>query len=372
MKSNDLAAALKPFGMLANKNALSASYRSLFLAPGLIRGASAFGVLEAHVPISITTKEGAAINEPVVVDASAFAALSQSLPTEEEVELVLQSGALHWECGMATGKLAINAKEVQIPTIDDELIGPVIGLPIRERVALSEAVELGGLSCGPSSTSSAGIYGVLFDNREDFSILSSDSITISRCLYSQKIAEFPDATVFSPDAMAIFRQVMGSTGDGDAALSITSKALYYEGGTFRLLLRPIPPMKQDLRAATGNFIDCEVGALIPKAKIAAFVKRVGALAEVKQLAHVDLQASEGAIFLGFEEGTSGSEEYFLIEGLKVPDLGPISIEATRLARALSHCETLGLDHMERGILTLSSKAPAFRYLISGKKATASS
>jgi len=367
MQSDDLATALKPFGLLANKNALAAHYRSILLAPGLVRGASAFGVLEANIPIAITNGEGGAINEPVVVDATAFAALAQSLPPKEEVNLEFKNGGLLWSCGLATGKLAVSAKEIVVPSVEADLAGTWVPQTIRDRVALAEAVELGGLSCGPSSTASAGIYGIVFDNRGDLSILSSDSVTLSRCLLSGSVPAFPEATTFSPDAMAILRAALAGTGDGDSKISISDKALFYQGGPFVLMLRPIPPMKQDLRSFASNFHDCEISAEIPKAKIAAFVKRVGALAEVKQHAHVDLLVSEGAIALAFEEGSSSSEEYFLIEGLQVPDIGPVSIEAARFARALSHSQSLGLDHLERGVLVLSTNAPPFRYFVSGRK-----
>lgn len=359
MLSNELVAILGPFAQMTNRNALSAVYRSLRIEPDHIRTSSAYGILEAKVALGLP--------EPIVIDTASFVAVIKSLPTQEEVILEVKAGALQWECGMATGKLALAARETVISAIGVIPDAPTYKMDKRRRDDFSEALELGGLSCGPVSMASAGIFGVVLDNRENFCVLSSDSVTIARCLLSPAIESFPDQLVLSPEAASLLSAVLDSAGEAEASIIAANTAIYISAGALSLMLRPIPALKHDLRKLAAEFYDCDTLVDLPKERVGAFIKRAAALAENKQNTHVQLSAINGAMSLTFAEGASASEEYYLVDKLEVPDLPPIMLEAGRLARALAHTSYIGLDHIERGVIVLSGKAPPFSYYISGRK-----
>lgn len=360
MLSNQLASALAPFALIVNRSALSPVYRSLLIEPDRVRAASAYGILQASI--------GLGLPEPIVVDAASFIAVIKSLSSHEEVALEIKAGALHWECGMATGRLALASKEIIIPSITAIPNEPPYRLDKRSREDFAEALDLGGLSCGPVSMASAGIYGVVIDNRANLSILSSDSVTMAKCLLSPTMDLFPEMIVISPEAADMLVAVLAkAAGDAVVSLAIGSSAIFAQVEAYQLLIRPIPALKHDLRAITDNFPECEVLMAIPQERVIAFIKRAAALAENKQNAHVVLQAVSGAMSLSFLEGASASEEYYLVDGLDVPDLPPIVLDASRTARALAHSSHIGLDHIERGIIVLTGKAPPFSYYISGRR-----
>jgi len=376
MNSNDFAEALAPFGLLANRNALSPVYRSIFLAPGLITGASQFGVLEAAIDaLEIKDAEGAAAT--ATVSAASLIAISKSLPPDEELALVVKSGALHWECGLAAGRIALAGSEVVLPSVasvTQEFHMPNIPaepLPARMRNELADVLLLGALSCGAASLASAGLFGVVIDNRETCSIYASDSVTLSRCLWRDSVPGFPDITVLSPEAVKVLCAILNHPAAGERAdlRIVENKLVLYRGGPFSLALRPIPPLKQDLRDLFQTYSEAADVVSLPQASIATFIKRATALAEAKGAAHVTLEVADGALSLSFEDATAAAEEYYLVDGMDSASAGlpAISLDAIRLARALAHSDSIVLDHLERGVLVLSGKAPPFSYVISGRR-----
>lgn len=355
MIASHLAQLMAPFAALANKHALSDLYKCILIDPDHVEGCSQYGIMDANVRLGIP--------ERVFLDAIVFHSVLKSLPDKEEVVFKLQAGALEWECGMSTGKLALLGAQ-KLPSIEGSDALPQ-GEPWTPTDAFIDALDLGGLSCGSVGMASAGVYGIVLDNRDDFSVLSSDDVTISICKAGAKVASFPEQVTFSPDAIAMLRMVLN--GDGkDAILSLSSSALYCVNKAFRLFLRPIPPIKHDLRAHAANFAAANTVAAIPRERLAAFIKRASALSEDKGRTHVTLAAASGALSLSFVEGASSSDEYYLVDKLDIPTLPEIKLDASRIARVLAHSEEIVLDHIDRRVLLLRGKTPPFTYMVCGR------
>ena len=51
---------------------------------------------------------------------------------------------------------------------------------------------------------------------------------------------------------------------------------------------------------------------------------------------------------------------------KLPEMQPITVDALRMARALSLSDDMVLDYIDKNILVMVNKTGSFRYVISGK------
>lgn len=366
MISSHIASILAPFAQLANKHALSDVYKCIEILPEkpCVRGCSAYGILEATVVIGI--------DQHVFLDVQTLYSVIKSLPDKEEVKFEIKGGTLHWECGLADGKLAL-MRQLDMPTIPEIDADVQVWNPTN---TFLDALELGGVSCGSQGMKSAGIYGIALDNRPGgFAIYSSDNVTVSNCAIGDNVAIFPAMTVLSPDAAEMLATVIAGNvhvvgkdvPDRCSELIIEEKAIYCINKAFCLMLRPIAALKQDLRELCDNFAVAESVADLPRERLADFIKRAAALAESKQRAFVTLTAAEGALLLSFSEGVSATDEYHIVEGLNIPSLPEIKLDAGRVARVLSHVDQIVLDHIERGVLILRGSSPSFRYMISGRK-----
>lgn len=359
MLSTDLHKALAPFRLVSNRNALSPTYRSLEISPGIVRGCSNYAQLELALDIMPADKE------PVVVDATAFLAVIASLPDNLEVDIETEDGVMVWSCGQAKGRLAL------LPGITM----PVIERPVISRreaakrwtptPAFRAALELGAISCANDSMASTGMFGIVIDNRKVLSVLSCDGATISHATVMDGVLDAaPALSVISPEAAVLLRMLLAS----DGKLEFEAKSLYFSNGMTKCLIKQLPPLKHDLASMLKKYETADIVAEVPTDRITAFIRRVGALTENKRNAHVSIGASDGRMTLSFEEGTASSEEYYLVEGLEIPDLPLVSLDASKTARALSHIDSIILDHVDRQVIILRGGAEeVFTYMVAGKR-----
>jgi hypothetical protein len=346
---------------MANRHALSPTYKTLEISPTHIRGAAPYGILEMEASLGIS--------ETIWVDALSFCAVVKSL-SAEELGLSVKAGALHWECGLADGKLALLGP-TDIPKADWSIFEQAFNDIWQPPPLFATALELGALSAGPQSMASAGVFGVVIDNRPDgLAILSSDNVTISNCAGGEFHEAIPSKIVLVPEAAILLGIILGFKSNyrekEPARLDLDDKAIFCQAGPARLMLRPAPPLRHDIRLLSDGFAENKLVAPLPAGQVAAFIRRAGALAESRQNAHVKLAAASGALSLSFLEGAAASDEYYIVEGLALPaDLPEIKLDAARIARVLTHANTVVLDHIQRGVLVFMGKDPEFRYMVSG-------
>jgi hypothetical protein len=353
MLSSALAAVLGPFASLSNKHAISSVYKTLEITPTLIRGTTPWGILEVNCESGVA--------DSFLIDSARFIAVVQSLPNAE-LELAVANNALTWKCGYANGKLAV-APPIE-STKPDWPEWEKLWSPDKQFL---ECLEIGGLSCGPQSMASAGVYGIAFDRTDEGLMLSSsDSVTMAICkAHTEQLRSsfWPHKFVLVPDALDLLTTILKQ---GTPRFGVDSQAVWASAGDFRLMLRPAPLLKQDILALASNFASKEAVATIPADRIGAFIKRAGALAESKANTMLTLRVVAGAIELSFAEGAATSDEYYLVDSLDVPGgLPEIKLDATRLARVLSYTDKVAFDHIDRGVLVFFGLKPAFDYLICG-------
>lgn len=347
----DIKTFLAPFKLLANKHALSPMYKSLELSENMVRGCSNFGMLEVTMNLGI---EGT-----MYVDASTFLAIIDSIPQDQELILADDNGVLLWACGSAKGKLALAVIE-NMPTIARRNKPDAWTTPAE----LADILELGALSCDSNTLASVGMHGVVLDNRGGaLAVRTSDNITIASAeLPGVSIPKAPDMVTMAPEAAALLAKVIRPGGK----LEIDDTSIYYRDDGCRLVLKQVAALKHDLAEVLGNFSEAELVAPVPRDRIMAFIKRVGALTESRKSLYVELHAQAGQLALSFAEAQAGSDEYYLIEGLKLPAELSIKLDAGRLARALASIDEVVLDHVGKGAVVFHGKKPEFTYMVAGR------
>jgi hypothetical protein len=355
MLSQDFAALISPFKQIANRAALSATYRSLELSEKTIRGCSGFAMMEVHGDFGIPA------GKPFYVDALSFIAVVGSLPRDQEVKLALTDGVFEWSCGSAKGRLALASID-NMPKIS-HANSPEAWIPVAEFKA---ALQLGTISCGSESLASVGLYGVVIDNRDDLCIYSSDSATVSACWVMEGGLNAPALMVLSPEAALLLATLVPLGGD-KAKLEFDETSIYYRDGTRRALIKQLAPLKHDIAALLSEYGSADTAVDLPVERVNSFIKRIGAIAESKKTNYVLVGASKGKLTMSFSDGIASSEEYYLVDELEVPDLPTIKLDAVKMGRALQHIQRIALDHIERGVLVLHGDDPMFQYILSGSQ-----
>lgn len=347
MLATDLAKQLASFSLLSNKNALSQIYSSLYLTPTLVRGCSAFGVMEVEVPTGI--------ERPVVIDAEAFLQVLKSLPGKE-LSFSIQDSVLQWECDFAKGKLALKESSIEIP----ELQWP-INPDVEVTSKFSKGLELGALACGSPALLSLGLYGILIHNFDQLRAYSTDDTTISSCLLGEAIPSKIEIVTLSPDAVKLLVDVTSDK----ACLAFDESTVYCSTPSTRLLLKQIAPLKHDIKEGAKQFSNCSQIVILNRDVISRFVRRSEALTENKGKVEVSVSVNKGSVRLEFDEGKSFNEEYYLAEGSTDLTVQPVTLEARRMTKVLSSATSIAFDHAKDGILIFQGDNE-FQFVICGK------
>ena len=354
MIASAVASALSLFGFMANKNGLSPSYRCLQITPTQVCGCSVFGIMERSIMLGIT--------DTIYVDASAFLSVVASLPGEEELTLAHENGVLSWTCGTTKGKLAAMAA-VTMPKITHRIKPDDAWKPTDNFV---DVLELGGIACGSEALRTIDMWGVCIDNTGDETVVyASDNSTISVCSLGAKLDKAPDIVTLRPDAVALLVKAIDPT---EGALYFDKEQLLYKEPSLRISIKYVPPLKQDIMGVVEGFSANDIAVPLPRDRVLSFLKRVLALAENRRNMYVEFSATEGRVVLSFAEGLAAADEYYLVDGLQMPDLPAVKLDAARISRALGHADKIVLNHVEEGVITFQGMgdAPFFTYIISGR------
>lgn len=354
MLSHQLQAALAPFNLLVSRNALNPIYRAIEIGPDGIRACISWGIIELPLPMIQTN--------PVYVDRATFLAVVKSLPKDRDFTLTEDGTSLVWTCGNARGRLALMAA-MPMPAIDWTGI-EYITVPL----GLAKAMELGSIACHTTALAAIGMFGIVIDQRGTLCVCSTDNTSMSTALVEGAVLPgyhglpgAADVSTLPPDGVELLSKVIQPGG----VIGFDDKAWYYADDTTYCKIVLLPPMKSDTLTVREKYLDANIVVVLPRAAIEAFIKRANALAEVKRNATVNLSTVDRRLVLRFNEGSSTTEEYFLVDSLvELPPMPEISLNATKLARALAHVDEVALDHIERGVLLF--RGPGFDYLLCGK------
>ena len=348
MKSSEIATLLRPFKAVVNPRALSPSARVIEIGPKLRANCE-----WAHLEVQFNNTE-----TPVNVDGNSFIAVVDSLADEHEFTYTVKDNTLEWRCGHAAGKFAI-VPEIALPAYSRRVKNP---WPVSDD--FRKVLQLGSLSAGTSALATVGLFGVAINIRDTcIQVMASDNVTMSLSEISETKLQGPATVTFTPEGIDLLALLLTKA----VSLEFDDKAAYVTSSVLKARVNQINPLTQDIGQTVGNFEGAEIKVALPRDRIAAFVKRAAALAEAKRHTAVWISAKKGRLTTTFSEGIATAEEDYLIEGLDVPDLAPVQVDAGKLARALASSDFLVLDHIERHVLVLHGDKPKFRYLIAARR-----
>lgn len=309
---------------------------------------------------TLTTTRGIGIvglNEPCFVDSSTFLAVLRSLPPDYEVAFEVDGSVLKWDCGKGQSKGRIATKQV-----DDlkPLPSPTSNSAFSPPEGFGNMLALGGLSCDQPVLMTLGLYGVVIDSRHDeLLIYSTDNNSISVYRGGEPSSELEGMITLAPEVA----EVIAAINEPDAVWqAVDDRRWVINGSTYRCLFDS-RDLKADQEPVLRPFLEAEDTIPLNKERVANFIRRVNAIAEVRNDLYVEFSVENGAVQLTFDGGTSSSSDYFLVEGSSIPDISPLSLKATSLARALAHVERIALDHVDRQVLSFIGKDDAFSYII---------
>lgn len=268
---------------------------------------------------------------------------------------------LHWQCSSARGKIATSTP-IEVKVIPR--MPKTQGLQCNRKLA--RLLELGALSCHNSALASIGLNGMvmLYDDGRLW-CLSSDDVTIAAAnMDCPEQFELRGRITLGPGEADLLATLSARTG---GTIGFIENSVLYEDAAIRAAVHVVPPLRHDLWALASNYCTDDSVMPLPRDKVAAFVKRVSYLAETKQRCDVTLHAADDRLTLQFVENVAQTEEFYLIDGFQVPEPCQVTVDALKLGRALSHCDELVLDHMQRKLLTFRAKDGSFYYMISGRE-----
>jgi hypothetical protein len=348
MRANDLMETLLPFRAVCETRSLVAEYKLINILPDRLSARTARLALDARIELGL--------DKPCAVEAAHLIGVVSSLPGGDDLVLTLQDGVLDWRCNAAHGRLATQPPRDPPPL--PEPAGVTLGL---DRVLGETLFELGTLSCGHTVLASVGLFGaaILTANGRVWCI-SSDNVTVS-VAGTDCTVEIPRCTIGANEATAFaaFAERNGRIGFEDQRIS-------YADDRFSASAQLLPPLKHDLWGLASAYMHGEVVTALDKDRVMAFVKRAAILAEHRGRCLVQVEAASNRITLRFAEAVAEAQEYYLIDQCAVPEPYQVTVDATRLSRALQHCDEIILDHMARRVLGFRAKSGNFHYIISGR------
>lgn len=358
MKAQEIAKALAPFSALINKNALSLVYKTLHVTPDKVIGCAAFGALSCSIDIGIP--------EECFLDAVAFLGMIKSLPPGEDLEIKLKETSLDWKCGAAKGSIALITDTIEYPELSYN-VSRRHSATVEKGAAFSTGLELGSLSCTNNTLSSVGMFGVvLAPLDEGMVICSSDNSTIAGATLPGAY-KLGNRVTLPPHGARLIESLIDK--NDRVMLQWEATQVNVSAGDLYAEVKYLADLKHDIPAMLDRFSEEKYKAKIAPARISAFIKRAQALAESNQTAYVEIGAKEGSIYLSFSDERAATDEFYLVEDQKIPDIAGVKLDIAKLARALSHTDFIILDYVERHTMVLGNDTDdyGFRYFIGGRK-----
>jgi hypothetical protein len=342
MQASEIYQQLRPFTLLAHEKLLSPSYKALHITPTSVRGHSPFGIMEVEVALGIDAE--------AYVDTARFLQVLSTAPAGD-FRLLVEDNKLSWLCEdpseakryEMTGSFSLIAGDITIPPLPWDGRGTMV--PVTE--GFGRGLQLAALGCGSQAYISVGLYGVAIENEPDgLYAYASDNNAIASCRLGDRNDAFADKITLAPDALALLAEVSR----GDTAVSLTGDSIYCQTPTTKLMIRRKADLKSDLRAIAGALRGQQRSLPIDRESLAAFVRRVDALAEDKSKARMSMSVEEGATKLFYEDSISFSAEYYLVQSEEPFDINPIQLEPRRIFRALGAADRVVFDYVDRHAL----------------------
>ena len=229
-------------------------------------------------------------------------------------------------------------------------------------------LDLGAAACGQSAVlRSAGLEGVqLYNARKRSYAVASDGVVGSSCCLGPALP-MSNLTIVTlkPQAAMLLAEVVKRE-DGEMFVGIDDDSLYYFAPSgIELHLNQLAPLPISFAEKLKPYTTGKVAVPVMHDTVAALLKRVDMLAEVRREAMVEVTVADGRTTLSFTEATNQTEEYYdIVPAGPAVTMPPIRIEARRLATALNDASHLVFDHAADNILVLRGESE-FIFAIAG-------
>jgi hypothetical protein len=353
MKVSRIRNLLEPFALVCDPTSLMPEHRLLLIEKDRIAARTGKAMLDSQFAFGL--------NKPFGIEAGPLLSIAASLPQDAELEFELQEASLIWSCGRSRGRLATK------PPFDVKRIPDMPKDDVDCSHALSTLFQLGGLSCSNQALTTVGLYGmVLVPDKNYLWCLSSDSVTIAAARMSRpKTIPTNDLMTVHPTDINLLVQLAARP---KSFMAFTPSAIHFVDDVYDGVVNLVEPLKHKLYDLATTFMSDKSAHDIDKERVQAFVKRATYLAESRQNAIVTVKAQDDALTLEFNEQLAQTEEqYPITEGFKVTEPVAVTVDAIKLAKALSNCDQLLLDNMPNHVIVFRAKSGSFHYIISGKR-----
>ena len=347
----DLYAKLSWLDRIADRKAISASYRAVALSPEHARAAAPFGSLRLVVDLGL--------DDEVCVDAADLIGVVHTAPGQASFKTTLRDNALRWSCGPARGHLSLLDATVPTPAFAGDLV------PLAAE--FGPGLALGAIACsGTAVARGAGLDGVQLQNHDDHAYaFAADGMMLSSACLGPALPMTQTVTL-KPEAALLLAEVTQKE-PGEKFIGIDPASVYYLADGTELQLNQIPPLRVNLAEKLEPWSKQNLHMPLMRETVASFIKRAEMLAEQKSAAMVEISVTKGRTTLAFHEQSGSTEEWYELSPKSSEVTVPaIRVEARRLARALAHADYLVLDYAEHNMLVLRG-SHEFVFVIQGRR-----
>jgi hypothetical protein len=277
----------------------------------------------------------------VYVGANLLLKTLAALP-DEQIEFCVTGSTLAWSCGRARGALGLWSPD------DDERLPPfdwqVRDFRFEVGDRFSDALMLGALACGSTALNTAGLYGVVLDNRgADLRAFASDNRTLSSARLRARLPDSADIATVHPEVIPLLAHIGARP---YAALSFDQSRIFMSALHTRLVVHNRSPLRADLAAIVEERLrQITMTAPLNRETVKDLLKRAEPVSNTSGLDGT-IAVDDGTVTLAVSEGEMFTTVYLLSNtpGIALP---PIRVALRRFAKALPHVTEIGFggDHV---------------------------
>lgn len=350
MQVSVLTAISKIVSKISNPSSLTSLHRSILVGKETFKACSEFGNLEIQT-------DPTGLNSDCLVDADALTAIASSLPQNTTIDLIEKPNKIEWKCGQAKGHLNLVQTDHAIPNISHQTF------PWIPEKNLGDALLLSSCACQAAAVA-VGLYGITIEpSGNDLVLTSSNSIALASATIEKGSYPFSKITLRPPVPSIISALIQSCP---NCVLDVTSEGIFISGDWLRAQLPLGTNLTHDLKKIADKYATSTHSAKIDNASVRRFIMRAKGLSDKHLSFTVGLRIEQGKLALTHSGISSGSEEFFLADGLDTSlNYSSVSLPADMLVVPLSVIETAVFDYLPQQQIVLRGSNPNFLYVVGG-------
>lgn len=351
MKVGILNAILKISSRISNPSSNTSLYRSVELDAESVRCCSEFGNIQIET-------DSTGLQNPQLIDCNQILTVTNSLPGEAEIEFTEKANKLEWKSGSAKGYFNLVLSDHTIPKLDHATF------PWVPPIQLGDALQLASSACTAAAVS-VGLYGITIEpDGTDLRLMSCNRISLAASKVELGTYPFQKITLRPPVPGVIAALIQSCP---NCLLDVTPQGVFISGDWLSAHLPLGSNLDTDLKKTADKFQNKNHIAKVNGNSVKRFITRAKSLSDRNMTFTVSLKIDEGILSLSHEGISSGSEEYFIAEGLdKTIKYEAVSLLADMLVFPLGFVTDVVLDYLPEQQLVLRGENPDFIYIVGGE------